>query len=110
MRKFLIALALAAIPVTVTAQPSAPARAPAATPTPAPPKFDENTPLGILMEDRPARRVLETHWPVIVEAVELGGVPVTRTMKEAAASESARSRGGLTDEIYAKIIADLAKL
>ena len=110
MHKFLIALALIAVPTVTAAQTPAPAAPPIAAPAPAHPKYDENTPLGVMLHDRASRAVFEAHWPVIVDAVELGGVPESRTMKEAAASESARSRGGLTDEIYAKIMADLAKL
>jgi hypothetical protein len=107
----LITLALIAAPVAVCAQTPAPTTGPAAAPQQTThPKYDENTPFRILLHDRASRAVFEAHWPVIVDSVELGGVPDTRTMKEAAASESARTKGGLTDEVYAKIIAELAKL
>jgi hypothetical protein len=112
MRMTILAVVLAAAsaaPVLAQTPPAAPAASPAAAPT-AHPKYDENTSFKVLLADPAASDVLVNHWPVIIDAVRGGGVPETRTMKDAVQSESARSQGGLTDEIYARIVADLAKL
>lgn len=74
------------------------------------PKYDENSTFGELIRDPAAKAVLERTWPVIIEAVELGGVPPERTLKEASQAESARTKGGLTDEIYARMLSELGKL
>jgi hypothetical protein len=95
------------LPVALLAQTPTPAKpdAPATKP-----KYDENTPFGVLMKDPAAKTVLIDDWPLVVSAIEMGGVPATNTMKDAFASDSARSQGGLTDALYARIIADLKRL
>jgi hypothetical protein len=94
-------LALAQTPTPTPAQPSA---------TAAKPKYDENTPFGVLMKDPAAKNVLIDDWPLVITAIEMGGVEETNTMKDAWNSESAHTKGGLTETLYAKVIADLKKL
>jgi hypothetical protein len=91
-------------PVAVNAQTPAP------SPSAAKPKYDENTPFGVLMKDQAAKNVLIDDWPLVVTAIEMGGVEPTNTMKDAWNSDSAHSKGGLTQAIYDKVIADLKKL
>jgi len=98
-------LAMAQTPPSTPAQPSAQPGAP-----PAKPKYDEDTPYGVLLKDPAAKAVLQADWPLLITAIEMGGVPESSTMRGAFTSESARSQGGLTDELYARIIADLKKL
>jgi hypothetical protein len=103
-----LTVALALSPLTMAQTPPP---APAKTDVPAPkPKYDEDTPYGVLMRDPAAKNVLIADWPLLVTAIEMGGVPETSTMRGALTSESARSQGGLTDALYEKIIADLKKL
>jgi hypothetical protein len=100
----IVALALSPLATAQTPPSSAPAGSEVAA------KYDENTSFGVLIGDPKAKAVLAANWPVIIDSVEMGGVPNTRTMKQAFESESARTKGGLTDEIYAKIVAELRKL
>jgi len=108
MQRLLPVAALTAafcLPVIAQAQAPAKPETPAAKP-----KYDEDTPYGVLMRDPAAKNVLIADWPLLVTALEMGGVPETSTMRGALTSESARSQGGLTDELYAKVVADLKKL
>ena len=94
------------LPVNLSAQtPPAKAETPAAKP-----KYDENTPFGVLMADPKAKDALIEDWPLVVTGIEMGGVELTNTMKDAWNSESAHTKGGLTQALYDKVIADLKKL
>lgn len=106
-----LAALAAALCLPAIAVSQAPPPAPVKSDVPAAkPKYDEDTPYGVLMRDPAAKNVLIEDWPLLVTALEMGGVPETSTMRGALTSESARSQGGLTDALYAKVIADLKKL
>jgi hypothetical protein len=95
------------LPIAVSAQ-TPPPKAEAVPAAKA--KYDENTPFGVLMKDPAAKNVLIDDWPLVVTAIEMGGVEETNTMKGAWNSESAHTKGGLTQALYDKILADLKKL
>jgi hypothetical protein len=101
-----LTVALALSPIAM-AQPQPPTPAQPSTPRP---RYDENTPFAVLMKDPAAKTVLIDDWPLVVTAIEMGGVEPTNTMKDAWNSESAHSKGGLTQALYDKVIADLKKL
>ena len=107
MRRIALALAL-----TLAAAGSAAAQPPAApaAPAPAAPKFGPESTFKVLVADPRARALLDKHVPLIMQVFDGGLFEDVATLAQVAADDNAQTGGGFTAEVYAKLLADLAKL
>ena len=111
--RFAVTALVAALAVAGSALAQPPAAAPAAPP-PAPAKakakFGPNSTFKELVADPASKKLLYDQIPLIMTVFDQGLFPDTATLKEVSENESAQSAGGFTAEVYAKLVADLAKL
>ena len=107
VRSTLAACAALTICGAALAQP--PPAAPAAA-APAKARFGPESTFKELVENPASKKLLYEQIPLIMQVFDQGLFPDTATLKIVSEDTNAQAGGGFTAEVYAKLLADLAKL